>query len=177
MKNVIYIAASIDGFIASPDGTLDWLTGIPNPSGSDYGFADFMDGVDGIVMGRNTYETVLSFGEWPYIKRVFVLSHTLKAVDASLRGKAEIIHGDPAEVVRELNERGYSDLYVDGGKTIQGFLEEDLIDEMIITRASIILGGGIPLFGPSDKARKFKVVSAEILNGDLVKTRFIRVRD
>ena len=74
MANIVYIATSLDGYIARKDGSIDWLTDIPNPEGSDFGFSAFMERIDGIIMGRGTFETVLSFGQWPYSKPVFVLS-------------------------------------------------------------------------------------------------------
>ena len=80
MAVYVYVATSLDGFIAASDGSVDWLTEIPNPDGSDFGFGAFMRGVDALVMGRNTFETVLGFGSWPYDKPVFVLSETLTEV-------------------------------------------------------------------------------------------------
>jgi dihydrofolate reductase len=172
----IYIAVSLDNFIATPDGGLDWLYAIPNPEQSDYGFADFIQRVDALVMGRKTFETVLSFDPWPYQKPVFVLSRTLAALPEKAIGKAELIVGGPAEVVRILGARGFHNLYVDGGRTIQGFLEADLIDEMIITRVPILLGGGVPLFGSLSKEMKFRLVSTERLNDALVKSIYRRLR-
>jgi len=89
MPNVVYIATSLDGYIADANGSLDWLNTVPNPDSTDYGFADFMDGIDALVMGRKTFETVLGFGgDWPYSKPVFVLSSTLKALPETLQCKA-----------------------------------------------------------------------------------------
>lgn len=174
MKNIVYIAASMDGYIADPEGKLDWLMNIPNPEKSDYGFADFMDSMDGIIMGRKTFEVVLSFGDWPYNKKVFVLSKTLQSIPKNLEGKVEILNGEIESLITDLNNRGFENLYIDGGKTIQSFLALDLIDEMIITRASVILGGGIPLFGGLTQAMNFEVLSSEKLNDRLVKTHYKR---
>ena len=174
MTNYIYIAESIDGFIARENGSIDWLLEIPNPDGSDYGFADFMKNIDALVMGRNTFETVVSMEFWPYEKPVFVLSKSLKNIPADKTGKAEIITGAPAEIVKRLNSRGFNNLYIDGGKTIQSFLKEGLIDEMIITRIPILLGKGIPLFGEIDCAQKFVHAGTEVLNGILVKSHYIK---
>ena len=80
MANYVYIATSLDGFIADKDGGLDWLMEIPNPDKSDYGFAEFMNTVDALLMGRKTFEIVVSFGQWPYTKPVFVLSNSLKEI-------------------------------------------------------------------------------------------------
>lgn len=176
MTNYVYIATSLDGFIADRDGGIEWLTGLPDPEGGDFGFAEFLGGVDAIVMGRKTFETVLGFGAWPYDKPVFVLSTTLAEAPAHLAGKAEIMAGDPRSVVAALRDRGYQSLYVDGGRTIQGFLDADLIDELIITTVPILLGDGVPLFGRLGRALAFRHVSTEGLSPDLVKSRYVRDR-
>ena len=172
MKNYVYIATSLDGYIATEDGSVDWLSEIPNPNDSDYGFNDFIQGVDAIVMGRKTFEKVLSFGQWPYTKKVFVLSSKLKEVPKEVTDKAEIIAGDIKDITADLNKKGFMNLYIDGGKTVQSFLREGLIDEMIITRIPILLGSGIPLFGKLDKAIRFDEVETEILDELLVKSHY-----
>jgi len=176
VRVVVYIACSLDGFIAERDGGLDWLTGIPNEDGSDYGFGEFMRGVDAVLMGRKTFETVLGFGEWPYGKPVFVMSATLTRVPAAAEGKAEIVRGGPRDSLRVLMERGIETVYVDGGRTIQGFLREDLVDTLTVTTAAKILGGGIPLFGEIGRALDFRLVGTERLNDQLVKNRYERIR-
>ena len=107
MTNHVYIATSLDGFIADRDGKLGWLPGLPDPDGGDYGFAEFLGGIDAIVMGRRTFETVLAFGLWPYDKPVFVLSHTLDVVPEDLLGRVEIVRDHPRALVDALRERGY----------------------------------------------------------------------
>jgi dihydrofolate reductase len=174
MANIVYIAMSLDGFIARENGDLDWLMEIPNPENSDHGFAAFMDRIDGIVMGRITFETVVGFGEWPYTKPVFVLSNTLKELPGGFEGNAEILNGVPMNIVDNLNKRGLKTLYIDGGKTIRSFMELDLIDEFIITRVPIILGSGVPLFGSLDIELKLDLIGTEILTKDLVKSTYIR---
>lgn len=147
MANKVFIATSLDGYIADENGGIDWLTNFPGPKNHDGGFAKFISGIDAIVMGRNTYEKVLSFGiEWPYTKKVFVLTHTLKNVDPSLETKVELVNGDLRALVQNLNAQGFKNLYIDGGNVIQGFLRENLIDELIITQVPILLGKGILLF-------------------------------
>ena len=123
-------------------------------------------------MGRKTFEKVLSFGEWPYPKKVFVLSKTLNEIPSNLIGKVEIIAGELVNILSDLEKIGYHNLYIDGGKTIQGFLDEDLIDEMIITRIPILLGGGIPLFTNLKKAIRFREVKTETFNNAMVKTYY-----
>jgi dihydrofolate reductase len=133
-----------------------------------------MERMDGIVLGRNTFELVLSFDPWPYRKPVFVLSRTLKEIPAELQGKAELVSGPLKEVLDTLRSRGMTNLYIDGGKTIQGFLQQDLIDTLIITRIPIILGSGIPLFAEMDREIRFELIHTEMLNKDLVKSTYAR---
>ncbi|WP_240206363.1 dihydrofolate reductase family protein [Vibrio sp. CyArs1] len=175
MANIVYIGTSLDGYIADKNNGLDWLHDVPNPEGSDFGFAEFMDRVDGLVMGRNTLEIVLSFGiKWPYSKPVFVLSNTLTKVPEGYEDKVFLVKGKLSDIVSDLNSKGYKNLYIDGGKTIQSFLAEDLIDEMIITTIPVLLGGGIPLFGELDKPLKFQNVSAERYADCIVKNRYVK---
>lgn len=174
MVNFVYIATSLDGYIATPDGGIDWLMGIPNPDNSDFGFSDFMDKIDAILMGRNTFEKVLSFNEWPYEKPVFVLSYKLRKIPDHLKDKAEIVRGNIKNINKEMKKRGIENLYIDGGGVIQGFLREDLIDEMIITRVSVLLGDGIPLFKDINHFLKFKHIKTTVYNEDLVKSHYKR---
>ena len=176
MTNYIYIATSLDGFISTSDGSLDWLEEIPYPDKSDFGFTEFLKNVDALVMGRKTFEKVLTFESWPYDKPVFVLSRSRRKVPKELEGKVEILQGDPKIVVEQLKKLGHQNLYIDGGMTIQGFLEEDLIDEMIITRIPILLGDGIPLFGKLSQRIHFSHKQTEILSDRLVKSHYIRIK-
>lgn len=176
--NTVYIATSIDGYIAREDGTIDWLMELPNPGNSDYGFSVFLDRIDGIIMGRNSFETVLAFNEWPYPKAmpIFVLTNSLDELPATLPAKVEIVKGELKRIIGSLKVKGIRNLYIDGGKTIQGFLQEDLIDEMIITRIPILLGSGIPLFGKNNLELKFEHVETEVFNNLLVRSKYIRKR-
>ena len=172
---MVYIATSLDGYIARTNGDISWLDEIPNPENSDFGYSEFVRNIDAIIMGRNTFEKVLEFDDWPYEQLVFVLSNTLKKVPEYLIDRVEIINGDLKTILEDLEKRDFKNLYVDGGKTIQSFLKEDLIDEMIITTVPILLGDGIPLFGHLDRDLKFKCVKVELL-GDLVKHYYERIR-
>lgn len=178
MKNKVFIATSIDGFIADQNGNIDWLHSVPNPDNIDMGYNDFMTGIDAILMGRNTFETLCSFDiEWPYKKPVFVLSNNLKQVPENLKNKVEIVKGNPKEVVSEINKKGFANLYIDGGKTIQGFLQHDLIDELIITIIPVILGAGIPLFQNNSKQinkLNFECVKSKVFLGKVVQNCFVR---
>ena len=148
MKATVYIATSVDGFIARENGSVDWLPTGKDAGSEDYGYQEFMSSVDALVMGRNTYEVVLSFGSWPYgEKRVFILSSQQLEIPESIANTVFSMSASPSEVVRRLAERGYRHLYIDGGKTIQGFLREGFIQKLIITRVPILIGSGIPLFG------------------------------
>lgn len=172
MKNYIYIAQSLDGYVAGPNGELDWLENIDNPEQNDFGFSAFMNTVDAIVMGKNTFEKVLSFGMWPYEKPVFIASSSLSSLPSSVGGKAFLLKGTPKDMITELHKQEYANLYIDGGALIQSFLRENQIDELIITTVPVLLGEGIPLFGYLPKQMQLKLVGSEVLLNQLVKTRY-----
>jgi dihydrofolate reductase len=172
MKNIVYIAQSLDGYIAKPDGDIDWLSDFPNPEGSDYGYASFMACIDAIVMGRNTFEKVKEFEPWPYEKPVFVLSRSLHSIPKRLKGKVSIRKANLPDLLSSLHRKGYCNLYIDGGKTIQSFLELDLIDEMTITTVPILLGKGIPLFGSLNQMMKFKHERTQSFDNGLVMSTY-----
>lgn len=176
MSNYIYIAASLDNYIATIDDGLEWLDDISNPEKSDFGFSEFISKIDAIVMGRRTYEKVLTFNEWPYSKPVFVLSNSSFTIPKYLSSKIEIINGDIAIILNKLQTRGFTNIYIDGGKVIQSFLDADLLDELIITRVPILLGDGIPLFGKLSKPLKFIHFKTEILSNELTKSYYKRIR-
>lgn len=176
MKTTVYIATSLDGFIARKDGNLDWLTNIENPTNDDYGYRDFISTIDAIVMGRGTFETVLSFPAWPYEKTVFVLSTTLKNVPDPLKEKVQLLSMTPKDVLSWLAREGYSSIYVDGGRTIQEFLREDLIDELIITKIPVLIGSGIPLFDHLQHDLTFQHIETRAYPNGLVKSHYKRNR-
>ena len=175
--NSVYLGVSLDGFIADRDGGLEWLDQIPNPNKDDMGYPAFMNRIDALVMGKNTFETVLGFDvDWPYQKKVFVLSNTRKDIPENLSDKVEILKGDLKNVLAIIHQQGYERLYIDGGKLIQSFLEEDLIDEMILTTIPVLLGGGVPLFGDLNDHRWFKCESSRVLLDHMVQTHYVRNR-
>jgi dihydrofolate reductase len=146
MKASVFIATSLDGFIARENGGLDWL---PENGGEPHGYDEFMATVDAVVIGRRTYETVLGFEKWPYgAKPVIVLSTTLSELNAPDGAVCELFSCNPSEVMSRLAGRGINHIYVDGGVTIQGYLRAGLIQRMTITRIPVLLGTGISLFGP-----------------------------
>jgi len=150
MKISAYIATSLDGFIARKNGDLDWLPGSDgtNDSGEDFGFSEFMASVDVLVMGRNTFDLVLTFGKWPYAdKAVIVLSRQLSRLPKNTPDSVTLKSCSIDELCVELEQAGVKHVYVDGGKTIQNFLNAKQLDEITITRVPVLIGGGIALFG------------------------------
>jgi dihydrofolate reductase len=171
MKASVYIATSLDGFIARPNGDIDWL-GEPSKDGEDYGYKKFMDTVDFLVMGRNTYEKVLSFGQWPYTKPVVVLTCRRLDIRDDIASRVETMSGSPADIIDELSKRGAGHLYIDGGKTIQSFLDANLIQRIIITRIPILLGDGIPLFGPLQQDIKLQHIETRTFADSIVQCEY-----
>ena len=152
MKISVYIAVSLDGYIAREDEGLDWLPQPGDPGldpDEDYGYAAFFADIDTMVMGRNTFETVLGFGgDWPYEdKQVVVLRNRPLTIPPELTDKVSAMGGTPAEIAATLASQGVQHVYLDGGLTIQAFLRAGLVDEMIITTIPVLIGGGRPLFG------------------------------
>lgn len=176
-KNKVFIGASIDGFIADKNGGLEFLDSVPNPDGIDMGYGDFMAGIDAIVMGRVTFETVCGFDiDWPFQVPVFVLSSRLVALPEKYADKAELVSGSLLEVLETIHKKGYHNLYIDGGKTIQSFLKENLIDEMTITTIPCLLGDGVPLFAKLPAMLKFECTSTRLFLDKVVQNRFERSR-
>ena len=176
-ENKVFIARSMDGYIADSQGGLDWLNIIPNPDHKDLGYESFMKEVDAIVMGRRTFQTVSSFDmKWPYSVPVFVLSSSPDIIPEDLQAKVELLNGTTGEILEQINQKGYMRLYIDGGLTIQRFLKEDLIDEIIITTIPILLGGGVSLFGELPEALEFEHVKSDLYLDALVQDRYKRIR-
>ncbi len=169
----MFIATSLDGFIARENGELDWLPAVGGKDDEDYGYKAFFDTVDFLVMGRNTYEKVSTFGEWPYgDKPVVVLSARALCIPPHLARTVEAMSCSPSEVVGRLSARGAKHLYIDGGKTIQGFLNAGLIQRLIITRVPILIGRGIPLFGPLVRDIKLRNIETRQFPSGLVQSTY-----
>lgn len=170
----VFIATSLDGYIARPDGSIDWLESASNDSdGVDFGYKEFMESVDALIMGRNTFEKVLSFAEWPYgDKPVVVLSSSLPARPDSLPDTVTITSGAPQQIVERLMSQGMNSFYVDGGVTIQRFLNAGLIDEVTITLIPVLLGSGISLFGPLESDISLELVSSESFPCGFVQNKY-----
>ena len=142
----VFVGTSLDGFLARPNGDFDFL---PPDGGEPHGYEEFMAGIDALVIGRNTFEAVLKLPSWPYTgKRVVVLSS--RPIDQSAGGRAtvELMSGAPADIVSRLAATGSQHLYIDGGITIQSFIRAGLVERLIVTRVPVLIGSGIPLFGP-----------------------------
>lgn len=175
MRTIVYIGTSLDGFIARKDGNIDWLVQFANDQAM-HAYEEFMSRIDAIVIGRGTFEKVLTFPSWPYDKKVFVLSTTIKQVPDVIREKVTILSMKPGEVLGHLSNEGFSGIYIDGGKVIQEFLKEDLIDELIISTMPILIGSGIPLFGHLNSDLRFKHIRTEVSSNELVRSYYERKR-
>ena len=154
VKVSVYIATSFDGFIARNDGALDWLDKANSnvPKGEDCGFQAFIDSIDTLIMGRKTYEKVLSFGQWPYgCTPAVILSRGKISFPSNLPGTVTHSSESPQDLLKRLSNEGVTHVYVDGGSTIQRFLSAGLIDEITVTVIPVLIGSGIPLFGSVDK--------------------------
>lgn len=170
MTASVFCGVSVDGFIARLNGDLDWL---PEGGGEPHGYDEFMANVDALVIGRNTFEKVLTLGPWPYgTKRVVVLSHRPVDLSAAVGGVVEQMAGAPAEVVSRLAESGATELYIDGGITIQEFLRAGLIQRLIITRVPVLIGAGIPLFGALPRDVRLHHVSTRCFPSGLVQSEY-----
>jgi dihydrofolate reductase len=172
----VYIGASLDGFIARPDGDIDWLVKFADADAVE-SYNEFIANIDVMVIGRGTFETVLGFPSWPYNKPVFVLSRSVKELPDSLKGKATLSALEPAELLRHLSDQGFKSAYIDGGKVIQSFLAADLIDSLIIATIPVLIGSGIPLFGSLDTDIDFEHVRTTSYPNGLVRSYYNRKRD
>jgi dihydrofolate reductase len=173
LKASAYIATSLDGFIARENGEIDWLGGSSEDGGEDYGYKEFLDTVDVLVMGRNTYEKVLTFAEWPYgTKLGVVLTSRSLRLPECIAKSVETMACSPVELVSQLSKRGAKHLYIDGGKTIQSFLNAGLIQRLIITRIPVLIGTGIPLFGPLDRDIRLRHIQTRYFTTGLVQSEY-----
>jgi dihydrofolate reductase len=166
----VFIATSLDGYIARPDGTFDFLSVVERPD-EDYGFAEFFGSVDALVIGRNTYETALGFPEWPYAgKRCIVLTHR---ETPSVHGE-QFFAGAPAGLVAQLALTGVQRLYIDGGAVIRQFLAENLIDDLTLSIVPLLLGQGVALFGAEVPEQRLRLESCKSYESGLVQLCYER---
>jgi dihydrofolate reductase len=170
MKLSVFCGVSVDGFLARPNDALDFLdAGGQEP----HGFDEFYASVDVVVIGRKTFEVVRTFGDWFYAKKsVVVLSSNAMDFSSIKDGVVEQMSGEPAEIVKELKSRGFQDVYVDGGITIQRFLAAGCIDRLVITRVPILIGTGISLFGPVPHDILLRHIATRTYKGGLVQSEY-----
>jgi dihydrofolate reductase len=167
----VFIACSLDGFIAGPDGDLSWLPA-PDPSGEDYGYRSFLEETAAILMGRATYDTAAGFETWPYGEMpVFVA--TSRPLDRAASPTVSAVRGTPSELVEAVRAHTDGALYLDGGALIRSFLAARLIDELTITVVGVILGEGIPLFGGVPERHRLRLIAATPYPSGLVQLRYV----
>ncbi|HEV8360269.1 MAG TPA: dihydrofolate reductase family protein [Candidatus Thermoplasmatota archaeon] len=166
----VFVGTSLDGFLARPNGDLDFL---PEGGGEPHGYPEFMASVDTLVIGRKTFEKVLTFDAWPYgDKRVVVLSHRPIDRSAARGGLVEQMSGPPADIVERLAASGAQHLYLDGGITIQAFLRAGLVHRLIVTRVPVLIGEGIPLFGALARDVRLRHVATRTYPSGLVQSEY-----
>jgi len=170
MQATVFVGTSLDGFIARSNGAFDFL---PAGGGEPHGYEEFMATVDALVMGRNTYETVLSFPAWPYGPKPVIVLSTRRIAPAPAGAIVEHMAGEPAEIVAQLAARGMKHLYVDGGVTVQRFLRAGQIQRLIITRVPVLIGSGIPLFGLLERDIVLAHVRTREYKSGLVQSEYI----
>ena len=170
MKLSVFCGVSVDGFLARTNHALDFLdAGGQEP----HGFEEFYGSVDVVVIGRKTFEVVLTFGQWPYGKKpVVVLSSRPLDFSSLKNGVVEQMSGEPAQIVKKLKARGFKHAYIDGGITIQRFLAAGVIDRLVVTRVPVLIGEGIPLFGPLPHDILLHHAATRCYNGGLVQSEY-----
>jgi dihydrofolate reductase len=182
MKCSVYIATSADGYIATPEGGVDWLhtagkLDADMSASPDMGFNDFIASVDCMIMGRKCMEVISSFDltpeQWPYGDiKIYVLSHSIEVPPENLCDKVEMYSGDIQKLINQLEINGFNHAYIDGGATITSFINLQLINEMTISKAPVVLGQGIPLFGKVDKSIKLVNSESVVFPNDFVQIRY-----
>jgi dihydrofolate reductase len=169
----IFMAMSLDGFVAREDFGLDWLMK-QKTDGEDHGHETFMESIDGLVMGSGSFRTLLTFDAWPYEKPVIVLSKTLKLNDIpkELRDRVSISEKTPRRVMASLSEQGWRRAYIDGGKIIQSFLRDGLVADMTVTIVPILIGTGKRMFGELDADIDLRLLETKAFPSGLITTRY-----
>ncbi len=169
----VFIAVSLDGYIARQDGDIDWLLQRDDPT-EDHGYTAFIADKEWIVMGRGSYEKVLTFKEWPYDRPVLVLSRQLAdtPVPEALKGKVQFSRLTPKDVLNDLAAQNVQRVYLDGGQVIQSFLREGLVADIVITTVSVLLGSGKPLFGSLSRDINLTLLSSRSFPSGLVQSHY-----
>ncbi|MDZ7938348.1 MAG: dihydrofolate reductase family protein [Rhodoferax sp.] len=169
----VFIATSLDGYIARTDGDITWLLQRDEPN-EDHGYSSFIADKELIVMGRGSYEKVLSFDTWPYTVPVLVLSKQLadSPVPKALNGKLRFTRQSPKDLMKELAHQGIRQIYVDGGQLVQSFLRDRLIADMVITTVPVLIGAGRSLFGSLPCDIDLRLVSTRSFPSGLVQSTY-----
>lgn len=171
----VFIGVSVDGFIAKPDGDLAWLTE-RGESIPDSGYDAFVETIDAMIMGRATYEVASGFEDgWPYEVPVFVISSTLDP--EAITEPNVTVHRSREDAVAAFTAAGFTDAYVDGGRTVQSFIAADMIDRIIVTYAPVLIGSGSRLFGDVPADMPLELVSTKDLGADFVQTEYCVLRE
>ncbi len=169
-----FIATSLDGYISRADNSIDWLEDASSDATEDYGYEAFVSSVTCVVMGRKTFQRILTFPEWPYqTQRAIVMSSTLKTIPESLGDNVQLFNGSAQDVVQLLEAEGDSHLYVDGSRVIQDFIAAGLLTDITITTVPILLGEGVSLFGgPLPKDVKLRHVATRAYQNGFVQSQY-----
>lgn len=169
----VFIATSVDGFIAREDGDIGWLLERDDPA-EDHGYTNFIRDKDVIVMGRGSYEKAVLSDAWPYNLPVVVLSRQLTGmpVPGSLQGKVRFLDLTPSQMMEELARQNVQKVYVDGGRVVHSFLQQGLIDDMVITTVPVLIGAGKSLFGTLPKDIDLALVSSRKFPSGLVQSTY-----
>ncbi len=175
-KTVLYIATSLDGFIARPDGRIDWLTSVPNPQTGDYGYAALLESIGTVIMGRKTYEEVIGFGvDWPYggLDTYVVTNNSDFKI---LHPGIHVLTGNVKEFILSLKEHVHKDIWlVGGGQVVTQFLNDEILDRMIITIIPKIIGQGLPLFAGTPKESVWKLIETKPFDTGVVNLTYEKV--
>jgi dihydrofolate reductase len=171
----VFIATSLDGYIARPDGGLDWLDAVQSPT-EDYGYHAFFDSVDALLLGSATYETVMGFAEWPYADKACYVATSQERRPVR---KEVFVRGNPVQLARSLRERGHSKVYLDGGRLIRSFLTTGMVDELVLSVVPVLLGAGIPLFRemraePTYGEHRLRLASSKAYPTGLMQLRYTK---
>ena len=171
MDLIYYVAMSLDGYIATRSGDVDWLP-VPEAEGEDFGFGDFFNSIDALILGRNTYEKVLELGEWHYAgKPCWVMTQqplTPSQPDVLVTDRS------PQEVFAEIRDRGYQRVWlVGGGQLATAFRSAGLITHYAIALIPILLGDGIPLFAPAPVQTPLTLIDQRTFPGGILMLHYI----
>lgn len=165
-KVILYIAATLDGYIAADNDDLSFLSVVESP-GEDYGYSDFVKTVDTVIIGRKTYDKVLTFGiPFPHQDRkCYVLSRTKKGKDDNV----EFFSGDILELIANIRQTDGKDIYIDGGaELVFELMKQNLIDRFVVSIIPIFLGGGISLFKSGRQKQNLKLIDSKTFPSGLV---------